>query len=70
MKVRVFAACESASAISHPIDGRLKDGSGEWEMDGFTARMIVDGAVSLSPRVGKSAADVQTAQPAMQTRKR
>lgn len=46
MKTKVYPTGASSMAIKHPIDGQLKIEGSEWEVDGFTARMLVDRAIT------------------------
>jgi hypothetical protein len=45
-KITVYATKQSAFNIVHPTDGALKSGGSSWENDGFTARMLSDGALT------------------------
>lgn len=45
-KITVYPTKESALNIRHPSDGPLKLAGSQWEQDGFTARMLTDGAVT------------------------
>jgi hypothetical protein len=49
MKTKVHATHPNSLNIAHPIDGKLKPEGSHWEDDGFTARMIADGAVTTDP---------------------
>ncbi len=46
MKRKVFATHPNALNIAHPMDGKLRPDGSFWEDDGFTARMLADGAVT------------------------
>jgi hypothetical protein len=57
MKVKVYPLSVNALKIRHPTDGPLKVTGSEWENDGFTARMLTDGEVTLeAPAPAPSAA--------------
>jgi hypothetical protein len=45
-KITVYPTKESALNIKHPSSGLLKLEGSQWEMDGFTARMLCDEAVT------------------------
>jgi hypothetical protein len=45
-KITVYPTKENALNIQHPIDGPLKAAGSIWEQDGFTSRMLTDGAVT------------------------
>lgn len=45
-KITVYPTKENALNIRHPIDGPLRATGSAWEQDGFTARMLSDGAVT------------------------
>ena len=45
-KIRVYPAKASALNLRHPIDGKLGATGGEWTEDGFTARLLTDGAIT------------------------
>lgn len=66
MKVKVYPTAMSSLAIRHPSDGALREGGTIWTMDGFTARMLADGAVTKdkSKAYGKVAQDTPTPAPA------
>jgi hypothetical protein len=46
MKTKVYPTSASSLVIAHPIDGKLRAEGSDWEADGFTARMLTDGAVT------------------------
>jgi len=45
-KITVYPLSENALNIKHPSDGPLVDTGSAWNNDGFTARMITDGAIT------------------------
>ncbi|HEY2210272.1 MAG TPA: hypothetical protein VGH62_01390 [Bradyrhizobium sp.] len=45
--VTVYPTSRAALAIKHPVNGPLSEGGAQWLRDGFTARMLSDGAVTL-----------------------
>ena len=60
MKVKVYPTKASALNVTHPIDGRLVAAGSQWEDDGFTARMLSDGIVTLTPPVSPAPAKGKT----------
>jgi hypothetical protein len=46
-KIKVYPTSKTSMVLDHPIDGKLKCSGSEWEQDGFTARMITDGACTV-----------------------
>lgn len=46
MKTKVYPTGETSLVIKHPIDGPLKIEGSDWEVDGFTCRMLSDHAVT------------------------
>lgn len=46
MKTKVYPTGENSLVIKHPIDGPLKVEGSDWEVDGFTCRMLVDRALT------------------------
>lgn len=46
MKTKVYPTAENSLVIRHPIDGPLKAEGSDWEVDGFTCRMLVDNALT------------------------
>ena len=51
-KITVYPLSENALNIKHPSDGPLVDTGSAWNNDGFTARMITDGAITDDPSKG------------------
>jgi hypothetical protein len=49
MKTKVYPATENALIIEHPIDGKLKPEGSDWEVDGFTCRMLADREITSEP---------------------
>lgn len=49
---KVFPTHSDAMSITHPINGKLREKGSEWEMDGFTSRMITDGSLTLDESKG------------------
>jgi hypothetical protein len=47
MQVIVYPTSKNATNIKHPTDGPLRISGSEWTNDGFTARMLSDGAATL-----------------------
>jgi hypothetical protein len=45
--VTVYPTSRAALSIKHPINGALIADGSQWTRDGFTARMLTDGAVTL-----------------------
>jgi hypothetical protein len=45
--VTVYPTSRAALSIKHPINGALIADGSQWTRDGFTARMLADGAVTL-----------------------
>jgi hypothetical protein len=52
MKTKVYPTAENSLVIKHPIDGPLKVEGSDWEVDGFTCRMLVDNAITSDPERG------------------
>lgn len=46
MQSKIYPAQENAIGLRHPIDGPLAAAGSLWTEDGFTARLITDGAVT------------------------
>lgn len=46
MKTKVYPTGETSLVIRHPIDGPLKPEGVDWEVDGFTCRMLADRAIT------------------------
>lgn len=51
-KIKVYPTSKTSMVLNHPIDGKLKSAGSEWEQDGFTARMITDGACTVDKGKG------------------
>lgn len=45
-KITVYPVKAGALNIKHPIDGPLQATGSDWEIDGFTARMLTDQAIT------------------------
>lgn len=62
MKIKVYPTSDASLNIKHPADGPLKASGSEWTYDGFTCRMLSDGAVT--DQAPSSAAPAAPAAPA------
>lgn len=51
-KIMVYPTHQNALVIAHPSDGPLSDQGSLWQHDGFTARMLTDGAVTTDKARG------------------
>jgi len=51
-KITVYPTAKNSLVLSHPIDGPLSTDGSSWTRDGFTARMITDGAITDDPSKG------------------
>jgi hypothetical protein len=49
LKTKVYPVSYASMVLRHPIDGPLKEEGSEWTVDGFTARMLCDRAVTSNP---------------------
>jgi hypothetical protein len=49
MKTKVYPTRETSLVLRHPIDGPLMAEGSDWELDGFTCRMLVDHALTSNP---------------------
>lgn len=56
-KIMVYPTAQNSLVIRHPIDGQLKAEGSKWEQDGFTARMLTDGAVTSSHNLAWESAE-------------
>lgn len=54
MKTKVYPTAQNSLVLVHPIDGPLKVTGSDWELDGFTCRMLADSAVTSDPAQGWS----------------
>lgn len=63
MKTKVYPTTEVSLVLRHPIDGPLKAEGSDWEVDGFTCRMLVDRAVTSSADEGWRAPSPAVDQP-------
>ena len=57
------AAPAYVGVLKHPIDGPLKAEGSLWTYDGFTCRMLTDGAIMREPVEPVASEDAQTADP-------
>jgi hypothetical protein len=48
-KIKVLPAKKSALNLKHPIDGPMTAAGAMWEQDGFTFRLLTDGAITRDP---------------------
>ena len=51
-KITVYPTSKNATVLRHPIDGRLLPGGSLWTRDGYTARCLVDDAITVDPAKG------------------
>jgi len=50
--VKVYPTHPDALNIGHPINGKLRVSGSDWEMDGFTSRMLTDGIITKDETKG------------------
>jgi hypothetical protein len=63
-RVTVYPTSENACVLVHPIDGHLSTDGSPWTRDGFTARCLVDGAITVDKAQGwKSKKQVDLSKP-------
>ena len=46
MKITVYPTSKNACVLAHPIDGKISVEGSSWTRDGYTARCLVDGAIT------------------------
>jgi len=56
-KIKVYPTKASALNVRHLIDGKLARAGSEWTEDGFTARLLTDGAITRDPGAEYAAID-------------
>lgn len=65
MKSKVYPTREASLVLRHPIDGPLSAAGSDWEVDGFTCRMLVDNMLtSDADQAWKAPAPVEPQQSA------
>lgn len=49
-RIAVLPAAPAYVGLKHPIDGKLAEGGSLWSYDGFTCRLLTEGAILRKPK--------------------